>query len=169
MDKLSFKQAVKQNLIKSAKAYSYLLNKKIIIKIPNSNRTYVLVFNKDNFLHLTGVKTKLNAYQFYKKAYKRKIRTIEFYFDSKLNMKITRIKLKNLININSFFNKEIFVQENFKKGHVECKIASSNQVFTIGFIGVLKYYVPKSLLDKNHLNKEKPIYKIKPKILPKYK
>ncbi|MCQ2815503.1 MAG: PBECR4 domain-containing protein, partial [Bacilli bacterium] len=57
---------VRNQLVEAAKSYSKLLNVKITV---SSNLfvvsdKYILRFYKTNFLHLTGVKTNLNAEEF---------------------------------------------------------------------------------------------------------
>lgn len=68
-------------------------------------------------------------------------------------------KLSHLVSIDSFFDAEILVQEDFEKGLVRCFVATSNGQCTLGFVDA-KYYVrPNTILASNHLDSDKPIHR----------
>ena len=70
--------------------------------------------------------------------------------------------MRNLVNIDTFFSEEIEVQEDFEKGAIKCLLGASDNKCTIGFVDA-KYCVrPKTILDKNHLDADKPIIKVVP-------
>ena len=85
------------NIIKQvAKLYqTNLLNKNILFIYLKNNKIefYEVTFFKEHFKHLTGVKTKLNYYEFFYRAIKNRLRIEDFdYKDS-----TTALKLDNLI------------------------------------------------------------------------
>ena len=72
--------------------------------------------------------------------------------------------MRNMINIDSFFINEIEVQEDFEKGSIKCLLGASDNKCTIGFVDAKYCLRPKTILDKNHLDKEKPIIKVVPMV-----
>ena len=161
----SFKETIKKKLILAAKNYSKLINKKIVISSEYFvfKKKYIIRFYDTNFLHLTGVKTKLPPKDFFRKCLNETIDETEFDCESNKKLKgLVRLKMMNLININTFFDKELSIQEDYEKGSIRCVVAASNVTCTIGFADA-KYYVrPKTLLEGNRLNKDKPIYIVEP-------
>ena len=59
----SFKENVRLQLLVAAQEYFALLTKSIIIESDSFEyqKKYLISFNKTNFFHLTGVKSKLKA------------------------------------------------------------------------------------------------------------
>ena len=167
MENQSFKETIKNLLIESAKKYQFLVKTKIEITSDGfaMKKTYVIRFYETNFLHLTGVKTTLSSFDFYKACCGGTIRLEDFDCDSSKELKgIIRKKMKNLVNIDSFFKSAIEVQEDFKKNSIKCLLGASDNKCTIGFANA-KYCVrPQTILDKNHLDKEKPIIIVRPVI-----
>lgn len=87
----------------------------------------------------------------------------DFDCDSTTQLKgLVRLKMRNMINIDSFFINEIEVQEDFEKGSIKCLLGASDNKCTIGFVDAKYCLRPKTILDKNHLDKEKPIIKVVP-------
>ena len=159
------RQNVKNNLYKAAISYSFLLNKRIILKSPNfeQNNTYIIRFFKSNFAHLTGVKTTLLKEQFYQKCLEQNLDDSDFDCDSSNELKnFVKIKLRHLVNISEIFKNGVFVQESFKKGSIICNIATSDGKCTIGFVDAKFHLRPKTILDKNCLDKESKIIYVVP-------
>ena len=158
--KQSFKKTIRNKLIQSAQKYSKLLNKEIRIESSSFENTnlYIIRFFKTNFLHLTGVSTKLTPEQFFNRCLHGLLTENDFEFSGGKEQKgLVRLKMKHLPHIDSFFDSDLLVQENFEKGSVKCLIATSDGRCTIGFVDA-KYHVrPKTILDKNHLKKDKKI------------
>lgn len=89
----------------------------------------------------------------------------EFWDSPKKNKSTIKKKLSHLVSIDSFFDAEILVQEDFEKGLVRCFVATSNGQCTLGFVDA-KYYVrPNTILASNHLNSDKPILRVMATIL----
>lgn len=120
---------------------------------------YSIRFHEGNFLHLTGVRTKLPALDFYKKAIARELTLNDFDCSSSHSLKgVVRIKIRNLRSIGTFFDGCICVQEKFEHRKVHCLIASSNGRYTIGFTGGMRLN-PMTLLSKNQIDPNKAITK----------
>lgn len=165
--KRSFKSTVQNKLIQAAINYSKLLNVEILVASDSFDnaRLYIVRFFKTNFLHLTGVSTDLSPELFFEKCFSGTIAENDFDINRIPEQKgLVRLKMKHLPSIDSFFEDELLVQENFEKGSIKCLIATSDGRCTIGFVDA-KYHVrPKTILDRNHLNKNKKIVKVKPVI-----
>ena len=153
-----------QYLIESAKAYSELLSSEIILESDEfvNQKIYRMHFFRSNFLHLTGVVTALSANDFFDKCLLGTITLKDFNFRDRKDKTTIKRKLKHLININKFFLNKIMVQESFTKNGIECKIGTSDDKCTIGFINNRFYFVPKTILANNHLDIDKKIIIVKP-------
>ena len=156
-----------EDLYQSAKNYEQLLNKTVVFS--NSEfkiqKTYNAKFYKDNFLHLTGVKTKIVAKDFFDRCLKKDLTLNDITnFKDEYRSRISG-KLNNLLFINTFFNQELDVQESFAKNSVICAIASSDGIKTFGFVQAGKILLPMTILNRNRLDINKPIYRVKPKII----
>ena len=165
MDNVPFKETIRNRLIESAKKYYLLINKKIIISSEcfTMKKEYIIRFYETNFLHLIGVKTKLSSECFFNKCFNESILMEDFDCDSTTQLKgLVRLKMRNMVNIDSFFISEIEVQEDFEKGSIKCLLGASDNKCTIGFVDAKYCLRPKTILDKNHLDKEKPIIKVAP-------
>ena len=158
---MQFWEKVSQKLILAAKDFYKLT---FFVFVINSNyfkfqKSYSIRFHKDNFLHLTGVITKLKANVFFDKCFRGEICKDDFDCDSTKELKgKVREKLKNLENISSFFDGPIQVEEMFEKNRIKCKIAVSEGRCTLGFVETTKILVPLTLLNRNLIQKEKCIY-----------
>ena len=165
MNIIPFKETIRNRLIDSAIKYHSLLDKKIFITSESFTikKEYILRFYKTNFLHLTGVKTSLSPLDFFNKCFEGTILFEDFDCESTTQLKgLVRLKTKNLINLDEFFNKEIEVQEDFEKGSIKCLLGASDNVCTIGFVDAKYCLRPKTILDRNHLDKNKPIIRVNP-------
>ena len=158
---IPFKERARSLIIQAAKAYSTLLGTDFIV---SSNKfvyrkEYILRFEKKNFLHLTGVKTRLSAEHFYQKTIREKLTIYDFDCDSTsdLSNKVRR-KLNALIDIGDFFECNLLFQEMFERNTVKCLIASTNKKYTLGFSGD-EILWPKTLLNSNRLDPNKTISK----------
>ncbi len=167
---MTFKEIVKEKLFIAANEYKKLLQFDYQIKSTSFlyQSEYILRFYEDNFLHLTGVKTKLKAKDFYKKCINKSLIDEDFDCNSNKDLRNKiKEKLKNLSTIGDFFDRNLVVQENFKKNRIQCKIASSDGLCTLGFISIKdSICVPKTLLNRNQIN---PVLKITDFVLSKRK
>ena len=155
----SFKQNILESICECSISYSKLLcfSYKIKSSYFSLREEYSIRFHEGNFLHLTGVKTKLSPNDFFKKAITKELTVNDFDCDSTHSLKGTvREKIKNLKHIDSFFEECVCVQEKFERGKVFCLVASSNGKFTLGFTGGINLS-PMTLLNKNQIKAEMAI------------
>lgn len=147
------------NIIKqAAKLYEQnLLNRDILIVYLKNNNVeyYQVTFLEEHFKHLTGVYSKLNAYQFFYKAKNNRLKVSDF--DYKNNT--TVLKIENLVKSMSL-NSYAKMIGDFKHNKVYLsieKIAGNNNLI-IGFDKGEKINYPKTLLkgDIRDYSKEKP-------------
>lgn len=162
----AFKIKVREQLIESAQDYFKLLSKTIVLESDEFSfqKTYSLRFNKRNFLHLTGVYSLLTAEAFFEKCLDGSISIDDFDANEQKNKSTIKKKLKHLVNLSTSFDDEILVQEQFIKNRIICKIATSDNSKTIGFVDGHYCVWPSTLLDKNHLDENKTIVKVVPLI-----
>ena len=155
---MTVKESIQQKLIEAAKEYSKLLSFDFVIRSKEFKyrAEYLLRFYKDNFLHLTGIDTKIKAADFFEKCLLGTIEEGDFDCESTEELKgKVREKLKNLLSIGDFFDKELIFEEMFEKNRVKCKLASSDGKCTLGFISVNKtVHVPLTLLNRNQIKEE---------------
>lgn len=162
--KNSFKTNIRLQLILASREYSKMLDKAIILessKFQFENK-YLLLFNKANFLHLTGVMSHLSANEFFDKCFSETIDENDFGYNEIKNKTNIKNKLKCLVIISSLFTKDIYVQEVFVKNRVVCKLATADNCCTIGFADGHYCLWPKTILSKNRLDSLKPTYLVKP-------
>ena len=135
------------NIIKQAsKIYAEnLLNKNILFIYLKNNKVeyYEVTFLEEHFKHLTGVKSKLNAYQFFYKAKNNRLKVSEFdYRDNTTTLKINNLIKAMLLNnyakmISEFKHNKVYLSVN--------KLAGNNNLI-IGFDEGEKINYPKTLL-----------------------
>ena len=158
-------ELLKTELYTAANKYATLLNHTILFSSENfKNQTnYIIKFYPTNFLHLTGLKTKLNPKLFFEKCLKNNLNQIDLNNFSKNNYRrLIKGKLYALNQIDLYFYQELNVQEDFERNTVICSIATSDGIKTIGFAKANKVCVPKTILNKNKLDPLKCIYKVTP-------
>ena len=153
---MTFKESIRDKLIIAANEYYKLVGIDFIVKSKSFayRSMYLLRFHKDNFLHLTGVYTKLNAGEFFDKCLDGSISIDDYVCDATDDLKgKVKEKLKNLATVGDFFEKELVFQEMFEKNRVRCKLATSDGKCTLGFISINKtVHVPLTLLNKNQID-----------------
>jgi hypothetical protein len=159
---VSFKTRVKETAISIAPDYysyyvcrDYLLISDAFISSPY----YIVRAEKDNYLHLVGVSTKLSATAFFDKCLNGTLDESDFEIathgqDEKHSKGSIRRKIKSLPLITGLFTGSCLVEENFKKNTVLCTFASSDGPFTLGFIATPSAR-PKTLLVGNELDQAK--------------
>ena len=100
--------------------------------------------------------------EFFDKCLNGTINENDYRFGPHNDRKTVKRKLKRLVNIGTFFDATILVQEDYVKNKIVCKIATSDEKCTIGFVDNKSYLRPKTILANNHLDINKPIYSILP-------
>lgn len=150
------------NLHLAAISYSKLLEYEYIVqsKLFKHRKEYLIRFHPDNFFHLTGIDTRLHPVLFYEKALNNELTDVDLFPSSKRTIKyVLKKKIKNLVQINNFFNEQIEAEEEFQKGVVYCLLATSNSKYTLGFIANDNEIEcrPRTIMDQNQLNEVKII------------
>lgn len=155
----SFKERVKNEVIKNAKLYNknFINYEYLICSEAFDNGFHILKADKGNYLHLTGIHTDLSPNTFFEKCYNRTLTESDFDFakpyKSEKSVKGSiREKIKVLPDMVQLFEKELLAQDNFKKNKVECAFATSDNSCTLGFAAAGR---PKSLLRGNKLDMTK--------------
>ncbi|MBQ3601227.1 MAG: hypothetical protein II992_08530 [Lachnospiraceae bacterium] len=161
-ERKSFKERVKETVISNAYLYKkyyvdyeYLLCSKAFKK----KEYYIVSAYEDNYLHLTGLHTKLNAATFFEKCYKGTLEEYDFDF-SKIGQTENEVKgsvrrkINSLPNIMGMFSVGTFVEEDFEKNRIRCALAAGNISTTLGFV-VTGKAKPMTLLKGNELNSGK--------------
>ena len=156
MDK-SFKERVKSQLISSAKLYfEHLVCNDYLIYSKNFKyqKYYLVSAKKDNFLHLTGVRTDLKANEFFEKCFEAILTEDDFDLGSKQQKGLIRRKISVLDKaIMIFSTTNITVEEKFEKNRISCSFASADKSCTIGFTKT-RLAKPQTVLKGNRLNTE---------------
>ena len=101
----SYKETCLTLLHNAATKYRKLLGKDFVIesKYFQNRRAYVLRFYEGNFLHLTGVKTKIKPAIFFRKAINNQLSIDDFDCDSTKELKgFTQEKIPHLLDIDTF-------------------------------------------------------------------
>lgn len=170
MNQNLLKERLIQLLVIAANEYNKLITKEIFLKSDNfvNSNAYILRFYDTNFLHLTGVKTALSPKEYFNKCLNKTITTEDIKDVENVDEKYKILsKLKSFQKISKAFDTVINVQEDFERNLVCCTIATSDGIRTLGFIKAGSINRPMTLLNKNRLNLDKPIYPIKPIIKTK--
>jgi len=159
---IGFKTRVRNALVSGASLYyslfvcrDYLVLSDAFVRRPY----YIISAEKDNFLHLTGVKTALSPTIFFEKCLNGSITEDDYDLTSngqkdKATKGSIRRKIKALPMIGNLLLPGSTVEENFRKNTVYCSFASSDGGCTMGFIAVPKAR-PKTLLIGDELDKTK--------------
>ena len=158
----SFKERVKETVIQNAYSYKryfldyeYLLCSAAFVK----NEYYIVSAYEDNYLHLTGLHTRLDAAMFFDKCYKGTLEENDFDFcksgqnESEVKGSVRR-KINFLPFIMNMFNVGTFVEEDFEKNRIRCALAAGNVSATLGFV-VAGKAKPMTLLKGNELSSAK--------------
>ena len=120
---------------------------------------YIISAHEDNYLHLTGLHTDLDALSFFEKCYSGSLQESDFDFckngqNEKEVKGSVRRKINSLPAIMSMFSVGTSVEEDFEKNRIRCSLAAGNVSATLGFI-VAGNAKPMTLLKGNELNSSK--------------
>lgn len=159
MEQKSFKERVRETVIQNAfeykkyyVEYEYLLCSRAFTR----SSYYIVSSHKDNYLHLTGLHTHLDATSFFDKCYSATLQESDFDFYKKgQNEKevkgSVRRKINSLPNIMNMFAEGTLVEEDFEKNKIRCALAAGNESITLGFV-VAGKAKPMTLLKGNELD-----------------
>lgn len=149
-----FKTTVKDALITNSQVYfqSFIQYEYLIYsqKLTKQN-FYTITAKKDNFLHLTGVKTSLNASDFFDKCFNGTLQECDFDLGDLSSRGSIRRKIKSLPTAcNIFKQNNILIEERFVKNQISCSFATANNDCTLGFC-LTRNSKPLTLLKGNQL------------------
>lgn len=135
--------------------YEYLLCSQAFEK----KEYYIVSAYTDNYLHLTGVHTNLDAESFFDKCYAGTLEESDFDFIKKKQTESevkgsVRRKINVLPNIMNLFTDTIAIEEDFEKNRINCALAAGTSSTTLGFVATGKAK-PMTLLKGNELNSDK--------------
>lgn len=158
---VSFKTRVKETLEECAIDYlTNFVEKKYTIYSSRftKNTYYTIDAKKDNYLHLTGVKTNLKPEEFFDKCIDGTLKESDFDVGDKSKKGSIRRKITVLKTAVNLFDgtKLISVQETFIKNKVVCSFATSDGSCTLGFI-LKENSKPLTLLKGNELDSCYPL------------
>lgn len=160
MDKISFKERVRQTVITCSKKYKNNFVDYDYLVCSNAFQKkdyYIISAYEDNYQHLTGVHSLISPQEFFNKCYDGTLSDSDFDFIKKEQSEKSvkgsvREKIAVLDSTMDLFTyTEIYAEESFRKNRVFCSFATAASSFTLGFAND-KYATPKSLLKNNKLS-----------------
>ena len=125
------KKAIRQQIIDAAKVYSHSLAGKTFLYVYGDDY-FEVTFPIDNFLHLTGVASKIHAKDFYKNAKDSKLMIQQFYFDARHVYANAKKKLPCLIRLPELTNTMVCILKDLKTLTIVYKLSVTNLEFTLG-------------------------------------
>lgn len=154
----SFKERARQEMIKAAKQYKdiYVDYEYLICSVTfEKNDYYIIAAEEDNFQHLTGVQSKIDAKTFFRKCYDGTLAEVDFDFakagQNEKSVKGTiRRKIQVLPDMMTLMKSDVQVEEGFRKNRIACSLATADGNCTLGF-SESKKARPKSLIKGNEL------------------
>lgn len=128
------KNKVRKNIISSSLVFRNKLSGKYVLYVFDDN-TYIEVFyRKNSFSHLTGVKTNLNAFEFYNKAVSKKLTFAQFSFDKKSHpYDLAKKKTDRLSEIDKFISTDLIVLRDFSTENAIYKFSLTDTDLTLCF------------------------------------
>lgn len=154
----SFKERARQEMIKAAKQYKdiYVDYEYLICSVTfEKNNYYIIAAEEDNFQHLTGVHSNIDAKTFFRKCYDGTLEEEDFDFtkvgqNEKSAKGTVRRKIQVLPDMMTLMKSDVQVEEGFRKNRVVCSLATADGNCTLGFSESMKAR-PKSLIKGNEL------------------
>ena len=142
MAEVSFKEKVAQIAIAQSKIYKaifvdyeYLLCSDAFVK----KDYYIISAKEDNYRHLIGVNTAINAGDFFEKCINGTLTENDFDFckrgrtEKEVKGSVRR-KIKVLPLLMNMIGKDMVAQEDFSKNHIACAMATTDCYVTVGFV-----------------------------------
>ena len=156
---ISFKKRVALEIVENASKYksNFMDYEYLVCSKAFKNQFHTIKADSSNYLHLTGIHTKLKPSDFFDKCISNTLNESDFDFvkpgkNEKSVKGAVREKIKVLPEMVELFKNPLLAEENFKKNKVECSFATSDNKCTLGFAVSGR---PKSLLKGAKLNSSK--------------
>ena len=146
------KNNIRKEIIDAAKIYSANLAGKDFLYVYGSEY-FEVSFPVTHFLHLTGVKTDLNAKDFYKNAKNGKLSDKQFFFDKRHPFANAKRKLPCLKKLPELTDSVVCILKDMTTLSITYKLSITNLKFTLGLTEnidrkgnkVNEFYLPMSL------------------------
>lgn len=122
---------LRRQIIQAAQAYKEHLVGKVFLYV-YGNDFFEVVFQTDQFLHLTGVSSMLGARDFYQKAKNSTLSTGQIFFDTRHPYRVAKKKLPCLLVLHELTNSLVIISKDTHTGTLLYKLSVSNLEFTIG-------------------------------------
>lgn len=142
------KERIRKSIVTAAQNYSTNLTNRVFLYVFGEEYIEVM-FRADDFLHLTGVDTKLFAKDFYSLARNAKLNVSQFFFNTQHPFDIVKKKIPCLTRLHELTNRDVIVLKDLKTGTLVYKIALTNLEFTIGMYEKDGIYSPQTLRVKD--------------------
>lgn len=150
------KDAIREQIVDAASVYSKELAGKAFLYV-YGEEYFEVSFPIDNFLHLTGVETKLSAKDFYRNAKRGKLSNNQFYFTQRHPFANSKKKLPCLQRLPELTNDIVCVLKDLQTVTIVYKLSVTNLEFTLGLTENLdergnkinNFFLPMSLRVKD--------------------
>lgn len=162
---------IRTDIINGIEKYKEKLAGKYFLYIFDG-RYIEIYFGRDNFKHLTGVKSNLNAEDFYSKAEDKILTTSQFGFNKEHPYRNAKKKCSRLIDLHKLIYEDTILLENLKTDSYKFSFGTTNLDFTIGFsertkmkngkeITIPHQYIPRTLRIKDDgFEKSENVYEV---------
>jgi hypothetical protein len=150
------KESIRQQIISAAQIYSSELAGKVFLYVYGTEY-FEVSFQIDQFLHLTGVDTRLSAKDFYRKARKGKLDSKQFFFTRAHPMGVAKKKLPCLNRLPDLTTTMVCILKDISTITMMYKLGITNLEFTLGLtenVGsqgnkINDYFLPRTLRVKD--------------------
>jgi hypothetical protein len=129
--KIEKKEILRQQIVSAAKTYSQQLAGKVFLYV-YGDEYFELLFQTSQFLHLTGVSTKLSAREFYNNARKGTLDSKQFGFTHEHSFAGAKKKLPCLNRLPELTTNMVCVLKDMTTATLTYKIGVTNLEFTLG-------------------------------------
>ena len=127
------KKLIRQDILDSASIYSRDLAGKVFLYV-YGEEFFEVSFPVENFLHLTGVETRLSAKDFYKNAKKGILSDNQFYFSNRHPYANAKKKLPCLKRLPELTSEMVCILKDMQTVTITYKISVTNLEFTLGLV-----------------------------------
>ena len=150
----SNKKQIRNDIIASAIIFKNNLANKYVLYIFDDNTYIEVYYRKSSFSHLTGIKTGLNAFDFYDKCVNKQLSTQQFTFDKNVHpYDLAKKKTSRLNEITKFIKNDLIVLKGLQTNSCVYKFSLTDTDLTLCFSQNMdkntgkkidEYYIPAS-------------------------
>ncbi|WP_308527422.1 PBECR4 domain-containing protein [uncultured Oscillibacter sp.] len=142
------KEQIRAGIVSAAQSYSAHLTNRVFLYVFGEEYIEVM-FRADDFLHLTGVDTRLFAKDFYSISRKAQLGLSQFFFKQQHPFELVKKKIPCLMRLHELTNRDVIILKDLSTGSLVYKIALTNLEFTIGMYEKDGMYSPQTLRVKD--------------------